>query len=118
MAQFWTKAAVVKNCALIDNKLAMLEQLQSAIMARLHRPHPGHAGMMDASEYIWWQFLKRQKVKICENCPECTLFGKIIKTSKTYKSARPLTLLSAPNQELQLDFAGPLIDDKEGKFIS
>ena len=52
MAQLWTKAAVVNNCVLIDNKLAIPEQLRSAILIRLHRSHPGQAAMMDASEYI------------------------------------------------------------------
>ena len=116
MAQFWTKAAVVNNCVLIDNKLAIPEQLRSAILIRLHRSHPGQAAMMDASKYIWWHFLNRQIVKVCEKCPGCTLFGKNIKTSATYNSAKPLPPLSAPNQELQLDFAGPLIDDKKGKI--
>ena len=116
MAQFWTKAAVVNNCVLIDNKLAIPEQLRSAILTRLHRSHPGQAAMMDASEYIWWPFLNRQIVNVCEKCPECTLFGKNIKTSATYNSAKPLPTLSAPNQELQLDFAGPLVDDKKGKI--
>ena len=53
MTQFWTKAAVVNNCVLIDNKLAIPEQLRSAILIQLHRSHPGQAAMMDASEYIW-----------------------------------------------------------------
>ena len=116
MAQFWTKAAVVNNCVLIDNKLAIPEQLRSAILIRLHCSHPGQAAMMDASEYIWWPFLNSQIVNVCEKCPECTLFGKNIKTSTTYNSAKPLPPLSAPNQELQLDFAGPLIHDKKGKI--
>ena len=71
---------------------------------------------MDASDYIWWPFLNRQIVNVCEKCPECTLFGKNIKTSATYNSAKPLSTLSAPNQKLQLDFAGPLKDDKKGKI--
>ena len=116
MAQFWTKAAVMNNCVLIDNKLAIPEQLRSAILTRFHRSHPGQAAMMNASEYIWWPFLNRQIVNVCEKCPECTLFGKNIKTLTTYNSAKPLPPLSAPNQEVQLDFAGPLIDDKKGKI--
>ena len=116
MAHFWTKAAVVNNCVLIDNKLVISEQLRSAILIRLHRSHPGQAAMMETSEYIWWPFLNRQIVNVCEKCTECTLFGKNIKTSTTYNSAKPLPPLSAPNQELQLDFAGPLIDDKKGKI--
>ena len=116
IAQFWTKAAVVNNCVLIDNKLAIPEQLWSAILIRLHRSHPGQAAMMHASEYICWPFLNRQIVNVCEKCPECTLFGKNIKTSTAYNSAKPLPQLSAPNQEIQLDFAGPIIDDKKGKI--
>ena len=106
MAQFWTKAAVVNNCVLIDNKLAIPEQLRSAILTRLHRSHPGQAAMMDASEYVWWPFLNRQIVNICEKCPECTLFGKNIKTSTTYNSAKPLPPLSAPNPEQNPTFCG------------
>ena len=44
------------------------------------------------------------------------LFGKNIKTSTTYNSAKPQPTLSAPDQKIQLDFAGSIIDDKEGKI--
>ena len=52
MAQFWPKAAVVNNCVIIDNKLAIPEALRQAVLARLHRSHPGQEAMMSASEYI------------------------------------------------------------------
>ena len=117
IAQFWPKPAVANNCVLIDNNLAIPEQLKIAILARLHRSHAGQAAMMDASQYIWWPFLNRQIVNVCENCPECTLFGRNIKISITHNSAKPLPLLSAPNQEFLLNFAGPLIDEKLAKCI-
>ena len=69
MAQFWKKAAVVNNCVLIDNKLAIPEQLRSAVLIRPHRSHPGQAAKMDASEFIWWPFLNRQIVNVCEKMP-------------------------------------------------
>ena len=90
----------------MDIKLAIPEQLRSANLARLHRSHPGQAAMMDASEYIWWPFLNRQIVSVCEKFPECTLFGKNIKTSAIYKSAKTLPLLSAPNEKHRIAFAG------------
>ena len=99
MAQFWSNTAVLNNCVLIDNKLAIPEQLRSSILARLHRSHPGQTATMDASEYIWWPFLNGQIVKICENCLECTSFGKNIKISKPYNSFNLLSPLSAPNTE-------------------
>ena len=54
MAQFWPKAAVVNNCVIIDNKLAIPEALRQAVRARLYRSHPGQEALMSASEYIWW----------------------------------------------------------------
>ena len=74
MAQFRMKAAVFNNCVLIDSKLAIPEQLRSAILARLHRSHPGQAALMDASEYIWWPFLNRQIVEVCEKNARNVLF--------------------------------------------
>ena len=56
MAQFWTKAAVVNNCVVIENELAILEPLRQAVLTRIHRSHPGQEAMMAASEYLWWHF--------------------------------------------------------------
>ena len=112
MAQFWIKAAVVNDCVVIDNKLAIPEALRQAVLARLHRSHPGQEAMMTASEYLWWPFMNRQIIETCEKCRECTLFGKNLKPAATYNTADSLLVLSGPNQELQLDFAGPINDEK------
>ena len=117
MAQFWPKAAVVNDCVVIDNKLAIPEALRQAVLARLHRSHPGQEAMMTASEYLWWPFMNRQTIESCEKCRECTLFGKNLKPAATYNTADSLPVLSGPNQELQLDFAGPIIDEKGSKIF-
>ena len=117
MAQIWPKAAVVNNCVITDNKLAIPEALRQAVLARLHRSHPGQEAMMSASEYIWWPFLNRQIVETCEKCHECTLYGKNLKPVKTFHTAQPLPNLTGPNQKLQLDFAGPILDDKGPKIF-
>ena len=95
MAQFWPKAAVVNNCVIIDNKLAIPEALRQAILARLHWYHPGQEAMMSASEYIWWPFLSRQIVDTCEKCRECTLYGKNLKPVKTFHTFERLNKFSA-----------------------
>ena len=112
MAQFWPNAAVVTNCVVIENKLAIPEPLRQAVLTRLHRSHPGQEAMMAASEYPWWPFMNRQIIDTCEKCRECTLFCKNLKPASTFNTAQPLPALSGPNQELQLDFAGPILDDK------
>ena len=117
MAQFWPKAAVVNNCVVIDNKLAIPEPLRQAVLTRLHQSHPGQEAMMAASEYLWWPYMNRQIIDTCEKCRECTLFGKNLKPASTFNTAQPLPVLSEPNQELQLDFAGPILDDKGSKIF-
>ena len=117
MAQLWTKAAVVNNCVVIDNKLAIPEPLRQAVLTRLNRSHPGQEAMMTASEYLWWPFLNGQVVEICEKCRECTMFGMNLKTAKTFNTAKSLPSQSGPNQDLQLDFAGPILDDKGSKIF-
>ena len=116
MAQFWPTAAVVNNCVVIDNKLAIPEPLRQAVLTRLHRSHPGQEAMMTASEYLWWPFMNRQIIETCEKCRECTLFGKNVPAS-IFNTANSLPVLSGPNQELQLDFAGPILDEKWSKIF-
>ena len=72
---------------------------------------------MSASEYIWWPFLNRQILETCEKCREFTLYGKNLKPVKTFHTAQTLPNWSGPNQELQLDFAGPILDDKGSKIF-
>ena len=116
ISQFWPIASVVDNCILIDNKLAIPFKLRSAILTRLHQSHPGQQAMIEAAEYIWWPSMKCQIVEKCQGCMECTKFGKNLKSSQTFISSLPLPPLVAPNEELQLDFAGPL-PDKKGRKV-
>ena len=72
---------------------------------------------MAASEYLWWPFMTRQIIDTCEKCRECTLFGKNLKPASTFNAEQPLLVLSGPNQELQLNFACPILDDKGSKIF-
>ena len=72
---------------------------------------------MAASEYLCWPFMNRQIIDTCEKSRECALFGKNLKPASTFNTAQPLPVLSGPNHELQLDFAGPILDDKGSKIF-
>ena len=115
MIQFWTEAATVNECVIVDNKLAIPGPLRKAVLARLHRSHLGREAMMSASEYNWWPFRTRQIVDTCERRRECTLYGTNLKSTKTFNTAQLLPNLSGPNQEFQIDFAGFILDDKGNK---
>ena len=54
--------------------------------------------------------MHRDVIQLFTDCPQCTKFGKNLKVNISFNSTKPLPLLSGPNEELQLDYAGPLHD--------
>ena len=107
---FWHCAAVVDGCVIVENRIAIPMCLRKPLLSRLHRSHAGELAMVDAAQYIWWPRMHRDIVQLCKDCPQCTKFGKILKANASFNSTKPLPLLSGPNEELQLDYAGPLLD--------
>ena len=110
LKSFWHCAAVVDGCVVLDNRIAVPICLRKPLFARLHRSHAGQLSMVDAAQYIWWPRMHGDIVQLCKDCPQCTKFGKNLKANASFNSTKPLPLLSGPNEELQLDYAGPLLD--------
>ena len=46
----WHQLSVVDDCILVDNRLAVPEQLRLAVLKRIHRGHPGQEAMLDVSK--------------------------------------------------------------------
>ena len=107
---FWHCAAVVDGCVVVDNRIAIPMCLRKPLLSRLHRSHAGQLAVVDAAQYIWWPRMHRDIVQLCKDCPQCTKFGKNLKANASFNSSKPLPLLSGPNEELQLNYAGPLLD--------
>ena len=107
---FWHCAAVVDGCIIVDNRIAIPMCLRQPLLSQLHRSHAVQLAMVDAAQYIWWPRMHRDIVQHCKDCPQCTKFGKNLKANASFNSSKPLPLLSGPNEELQLDYAGPLLD--------
>ena len=92
----------------MDGKLVIPFTLRNAMFKTLHETHPVQIGMKYLAQYIWWPHINRQIYFHGINCSECT------KTSKNLRSIIPNSQISElppllePNEELNLDFAGPL----------
>ena len=114
---FWHCAAVVDGCVVVDNRIAIPMYLKKPLQSRLHRSQAGQLAMVDAAQYIWWPRMHRDIVQLCKNCPQCTKFGKNLKANASFNSTKPLPLLSGPNEELQLNYASPLLDS-DGNSIN
>ena len=80
-------------------------------MNAIHRKHPGQTGMMHLANLIWFPRIHREIVTLTQNCQPC------IKTGKNLKPLIPKNKISElpalePNEEVQLDFAGPITDEQ------
>ena len=92
----------------IDGKLVIPFTLRNSMMKTLHETHPGQFGMKYLAQYIWWPQINRHIYFHGINCSECTSAGKNLKTVIPNSQTSALSPLLEPNEELNLDFAGPL----------
>ena len=60
--------------------------------------------------------MNKDIVNFAEECRSCTRYGKKVKYIIPKNESKPLPLLTQPGQELQLDYAG-LLEDQKGKKI-
>ena len=98
-------AAVVVDCVVVDNRIAIPNCLQKPLLARLHRSHAVQLALVDAAQYFSWPRMHRDIIQLCKGCPQCTKFGKNLKANTSFKSTKALPLLSCSNEELKLDYA-------------
>ena len=92
----------------MDGKLVIPFTLRNAVLKTLHESHPGQFGMKYLAQYIWWPHIYRQIYFHGINCTQCTQTGKNIKSIIPTSQISELPTLFEPNEEINLDFAGPL----------
>ena len=112
----WSQMAVQDDCILVNNRLAVPVQLRQAVLKRIHRGHPGHEAMLGAAQYLWWPHMNKDIVNLAEECRSCTRYGKNVKYLISKNASKSLPLLTQPGQEVQLDYTGP-IENQKGKKI-
>ena len=97
------------GCLYLDNGLVIPASLRTTMLHRLHEAHPGQFAMKSlATQYIWWPKVYREIQVHGENCIECVKAGKNLKPLSNHNTLGKLPTVEEPNQEMELDFAGPL----------
>ena len=97
-----------------NDKIVIPEAMRSTIIAMLHQGHPSATKMDQSSAAFWWPGLYREIKEKAENCPSCRSSGKNLTTQLPSTEKNHLETLSEPNQEIQLDFAGPIKSKTRG----
>ena len=74
----------------------------------IHNKHPGQAGMLALAQLIWYPHIHSDIVAQAQACHHCTEKGKNLKPLIPKTQVGNLPPLSEPNEEVQMDFAGPI----------
>ena len=96
------------GCVLYDNRLTVPNSLKQLVINSLHQTHPGQSGMLRLAELVWFPRIHREVTAKAQSCGDCIRKGKNLKPIAPKNSLGILPKLSEPNEEVQLDFAGPI----------
>ena len=77
-------------------------------MDAIHRKHPGQAGMLSLAKLVWWPHIHSDITSKAQGCRHCIDKGKNLKALISKNNLGLLPPLVEPNQEIQMDFAGPI----------
>ena len=106
------------GCILYDGKLFIPSELRKLIMNSIHRKHPGQTGMMHLANLTWFPRIHRENVTLTQNCQPCIKIGKNLKSLIPENKISKLPPPQKPNEEVQLDFEGPITDENQkGSYI-
>ena len=96
------------GCVLYDNRLMVPTLLKQLVINSLHQTHPGQSGILLLADLVWFPRIHREVTAKAQSCGDCIGKGKNLKPIAPEKSYGMLPKLSEPNEEVQLDFAGPI----------
>ena len=83
-------------------------KLKGLVLETIHNKHPGQAGMLSLTQLIWYPHIRSDIVAQAQTCRHCIEKGKNLKPLIPKSQLGQLLVLSEPNEEVQLDFAGPI----------
>ena len=110
---YWRDLHVTGGCVCMDEKVAIPIALKDALIEDLHASHPGSWGMVCMAQHCWWPYMNRDLLVKAIECKSCTAIGKNLKSVIPAKQLKAHTPCIVPNQEIQIDFAGPINNEKE-----
>ena len=93
--------------------MAIPNTLKDALVEDLLASHPGSWGMICMAQHCWWSYMNRDLLVRAIECKSCIAIGKILKSiipAKQFQAHKPCIV---PNQEIQIDFAGPINNEKD-----
>ena len=110
---FWKDLHVKSGCLCVDQRVAIPNSIKEAVLESIHMTHPGSWGMISLSQYAWWPYMHREILAKTSDCAPCTDIGKNLKPIIPKSKWHPHKACQEPNEEIQIAFGGPIINDKD-----
>ena len=109
---FWKDLHVKSGCLCVDQRAAIPNSIKEAVLESIHMTHPGNWGMISLFQYAWWPYMHREILARTSDCVPCTDIGKNLKPIIPKSKWHPHKACQEPNEEIQIDFGGPIINDQ------
>ena len=100
-----------------EEKIIVPANLRTTVISLLHKGHPAINKMIIAAKHFWWPKLTEAIQRKCDSCIPCKLSGKNLKPNLPKTEQNHLPPLNAPNEEIQLDFIGPITEGNRRFYI-
>ena len=104
---------VKSGCLCVDQRVAIPNSIKEAVLESIHMTHPGSWGMISLSQYAWWPYMHSEILAKTSDCVPFTDIGKNLKPIIPKSKCHPHKACQEPNEEKQIDFGGPIINDKD-----
>ena len=95
----------------IDDRITIPNSIKDAYVEALHATHPSSCGMTDMATHAWWPYMHQDIATKTEKCNPCVKIGKNLKSIIPADKWAPLKLCRVPNEEIQIDFGGPIYNE-------
>ena len=113
MFSYWRDLHVRSGCVCIDERVAVPHSIQDAVLESLHLTHPGSWGMITFGQYAFWPYMHREFPNKAAQCEPYTDIGKNLRPVVLASKWKPLQTCKEPNEEIQIDFGGPITNEKD-----
>ena len=84
------------------------KSLKQLVIVSIHQTHPGQHGMLRLADLIWFPRIHRDVTYKAQSFSDCIENGNNLKAIQTRSQLGTLPKLNEPNEEIQMDFAGPI----------
>ena len=109
---YWRDLSVKHGCVCLDERISIPKSIKDAVLEDIHSTHPGSFAMHSLAQNIWWPYIHRDILAKASECKACTEIGENLKSVIPHRKWTPLPKCSEPNDEIQLGFGGPILNEK------